>query len=319
MSLSRRSHRDNFGSPFTRVNNRMYSNQVLLKHRRIQERRRVEYHQSNKHLSHDIFGINKASSFVNLGDNFFPNHIKELYSSFNFNEITSTITLTLYNQVWCWSFEKFCELLHVPYYGSRTFDTSHDITNLKIIPRDVIISTICRSSTHPSNTRDDMLDLLHERIVWNHILLHNLFMQEENQEEVLTVIAYVLYFFKTHTPCNLGYIMVKRMVNLPATFEKLLPFGILLTNLFKNIQIELGPPKVPTLKTLSLNSIIGELHLPFPLSSMLSSMDVKKHFEELLKVPCSSNGEAPKEDNKRWLLRMRIKLLLTDKRNIQGC
>ncbi|KAI3827633.1 hypothetical protein L1987_01713 [Smallanthus sonchifolius] len=77
--------------------------------------------------------------------------------------------------------------------------------------------------------------------------------------------------------------MEKRMVNLPATFEKLLPFGILLTNLFKNIQIELGPPKVLTLKTLSLNSIIGELHLPFPLSSMLSSMDVKKHFEELLK------------------------------------
>ncbi|KAI3744981.1 hypothetical protein L1987_58080 [Smallanthus sonchifolius] len=32
---------------------------------------------------------------------------------------------------------------------------------------------------------------------------------------------------------------------------------------------------------------------------MLFSIDGKKNFEELLKVPCSGNGEAPNEDNEK--------------------
>ncbi|KAI3827918.1 hypothetical protein L1987_02007 [Smallanthus sonchifolius] len=127
-------------------------------------------------------------------------------------------------------------------------------------------------------------------------------MKEENREEVLTIIAYVLYCFKMHIPCNLGYIMVKRMVNLPTSFKRPLPYGILLTNLFKNLQIDLGPSKVSTLKSLILDSIIKELHLPFPLSSMVSSTNVKKHFKELLKVPSNENEETQNESSKKGIM-----------------
>ncbi|KAI3806518.1 hypothetical protein L1987_22425 [Smallanthus sonchifolius] len=132
----------------------------------------------------------------------------------------------------------------------------------KIIPHSEMISKIFRPLTHHSTTQIDVLELLLECIVWNHILSHNLYMKDDNHEEDLTIVAYVLYCFKTRVPCNLGYIMFKRMVNLPESFDRNLPFGILFTNLFNNLDICLGPSSASLEKSLTLNSIIREIKLP---------------------------------------------------------
>ncbi|GJU07483.1 hypothetical protein Tco_1123913 [Tanacetum coccineum] len=70
---------------------------------------------------------------------------------------------------------------------------------------------------------------------WVEIIRENVFCQGGNKDHVSSCLCHMLYCIETSTPYNLAFFILKRMENTRFKPKKLIPYGMLLTRLFKYV------------------------------------------------------------------------------------
>lgn len=70
---------------------------------------------------------------------------------------------------------------------------------------------------------------------WEEVLMANVISSAGNRDHVNTCLSYMLYSISTRQPFNLAYYMAKRMADIPLNGKTTLPYGMLLTRLFRAV------------------------------------------------------------------------------------
>jgi hypothetical protein len=70
---------------------------------------------------------------------------------------------------------------------------------------------------------------------WEELLRANVISTIENRDHINACLCYMLYSLSVRQPFNLAYYMTKRMADIPVQGTTAMPYGILLTRLFRFI------------------------------------------------------------------------------------
>jgi hypothetical protein len=93
---------------------------------------------------------------------------------------------------------------------------------------------------------------------WEEILRANVIRSIGNRDHVNTCLCYMLYSISTGQPFNLAYYLAKRMADIPLVGTTALPYGMLLTRLFRAIS-----PIPPNDKGMCLDySLVPHIFIP---------------------------------------------------------
>ncbi|KAI3802476.1 hypothetical protein L1987_30608 [Smallanthus sonchifolius] len=79
-----------------------------------------------------------------------------------------------------------------------------------------------------------------------------------------------------------GYIVVKRMSNAPLNITQSIPYGILLTRLFRQLDLPQASSYAPIRKPLNMNILFQEAMIPIPLFAYPPSSKGKRLYESVL-------------------------------------
>ena len=107
-----------------------------------------------------------------------------------------------------------------------------------------------------------------------------------NRDHVNTCLCYMLYSISTRQPFNLAYFMARKMANIPLNSKSALPYGMLLTRLFRAIS-----PIPPNNLGIQLDySLVDHILVP------LSNERVSKKRGRLLQSPSPSSSSMSDDD-----------------------
>ena len=121
---------------------------------------------------------------------------------------------------------------------------------------------------------------------WEKVLRANVISSVGNRDHVNTCLCYMLYSISTRQPFNLAYYMARKMANIPFNSKNALPYGMLLTRLFRAIS-----PIPPNNKGIRLDySLVPHIFVP------LSNKRVSKTQGKLLRSPSSSSSSMSDDD-----------------------
>ena len=121
---------------------------------------------------------------------------------------------------------------------------------------------------------------------WEEILRANVISTIGNRDHINVCLCYMLYSLSVRQPFNLAYNMAKRMADIPVQGTTAMPYGMLLTRLFRFIS-----PIPPTPRGLHLDySFIPHTFVP------LSDRRVYKAQGKRLHPPTSSSSSSMSED-----------------------
>ncbi|GJW46339.1 hypothetical protein Tco_0077985 [Tanacetum coccineum] len=70
---------------------------------------------------------------------------------------------------------------------------------------------------------------------WETILSENVISLSENKDHLNACLVYMLFYLATQKPFNLTYYMAKRMVGVIKNDVMVLPYGMLLTRLYRHV------------------------------------------------------------------------------------
>ena len=107
-----------------------------------------------------------------------------------------------------------------------------------------------------------------------------------NRDHVNTCLCYMLYSISTRQPFNFAYFMARKMANIPLNSKSALPYGMLLTRLFRAIS-----PIPPNNQGIQLDySLVDHILVP------LSNERVSKKRGRLLRSPSPSSSSMSDDD-----------------------
>ncbi|GJU11000.1 hypothetical protein Tco_1133396 [Tanacetum coccineum] len=130
------------------------------------------------------------------------------------------------NQLFSYSLEEFAQILDIPCEGACVFTDKWSLDELAYgVPMDGPYQT-----NHPSP--EPTLKPL-EEIIWE-----NVFCLGGNRDHVPACLCYMLYYVMHSKKFNLAYFMAKRIEWVTKQKRLILPYGMLLTRLFKVIMNE---------------------------------------------------------------------------------
>ncbi|GKB23321.1 hypothetical protein Tco_0862722, partial [Tanacetum coccineum] len=72
------------------------------------------------------------------------------------------------------------------------------------------------------------------------VIRENIYSVIGNRDHTQTVIALMLYFLENRQPFNLAYFIIRRMYFFRDRQDKVLPYGMILTRLFKNLKANMA-------------------------------------------------------------------------------
>ncbi|GKB58001.1 hypothetical protein Tco_0914187 [Tanacetum coccineum] len=111
---------------------------------------------------------------------------------------------------------------------------------------DDIRNVIHIRTTSEKQTKQGIIQKLPNQIETNELLEHlkpcelvigeNVYADIENRDHVQASISLMLYCLETRRPYNLAYFIIMRMYNFRDRFEKVLPYGMILTRVFRNLK-----------------------------------------------------------------------------------
>ena len=122
---------------------------------------------------------------------------------------------------------------------------------------------------------------------WEEVLRANVISSVGNRDHVNTCLSYMLYSISTRQPFNLAYYMAQRMTDIPLNGKTALPYGMLLTHLFRAIS-----PIPPNDRGICLDySLIPHTFVP------LSGKRVFKTQGKRRRSPSPSSSSSPMSEN----------------------
>jgi hypothetical protein len=155
------------------------------------------------------------------------------------------------------SLDKFAKILGIPNNGTCLYTDKWPISTLDTIEQDpsyatplvskevlrdhlFIRTSITRKNRSGSEVNKDpfgmkLNELKPQFRKWEEVLRANVISSIGNRDHVNTCLSYILFSISTRQPFNLAYYMAKRMADIPLNGKTALPYGMLLTRLFRSV------------------------------------------------------------------------------------
>ncbi|GJV00591.1 hypothetical protein Tco_1329861 [Tanacetum coccineum] len=231
-----------------------------LESRYIHEGRVVFEDFADLNYVRSLFHFLEFECLLEINDQICPRFILEFYSQYQINysdEGQMLIEFVIQNQFFSYSLEEFAQILDIPCEGACVFTNKwsldelangvptdgpyqtnppslNDIISYVRIDREGQVCRIHRKEEidvhdHQILTRKIMPTLKPlEEIIWE-----NVFCPGGNRDHVLACLCYMLYYVANSEKFNLAYYMEKQMDWVTKQSRLILPYGMLLTRLFK--------------------------------------------------------------------------------------
>ncbi|GJY18844.1 retrovirus-related pol polyprotein from transposon TNT 1-94 [Tanacetum coccineum] len=212
-----------------------------------------------------LFHFLEFECLLEINDQICPRFILEFYSQYQINysdEGKMFIKFVIQNQFSSYSLEEFAQILDIPCEGACVFTNKWSLDELangvhtdgpyqtNPLSPDDIISYIqidregqVRRIRHEEEINVHEYQILTREIVptlkpLEEISWENVFCLVGNRDHVLVCVCYMLYCVANSEKFNLAYYMSKRMELVTRQPRLILPYGMLLTRLFKFVMSE---------------------------------------------------------------------------------
>ncbi|GJV65150.1 hypothetical protein Tco_1475978 [Tanacetum coccineum] len=236
-----------------------------LESRYIHEGRVVFENFADLNYVRSLFHFVEFECLLEINDQICPRFILEFYSQYQINysdESQMFIEFVIQNQLFSYSLEEFAQIIDIPCEGACVFTDKWSLDELvNGIPTDGpyqtnppspddIISSIridregqVRRIRHEEEIDVHEYQILTREIVptlkpLEEIIRENVFCLGGNRDHVPACLCYMLYYVIHSEKFNLVYYMAKRMEWVTKQKRLILPYGMLLTRLFKFVMNE---------------------------------------------------------------------------------
>ncbi|GJY12583.1 pentatricopeptide repeat-containing protein [Tanacetum coccineum] len=224
-------------------------------------------------LKKALYGLKQAPKtcfiefecLLEIKDQICPRVILEFYSQYQINysdEGEMFIEFMIQNQFFSYSLEEFAQILDIPCEGACVFTDKWSLDELAYgvptdgpyqtnppSPDDIISSILIdREGQVLRIHHEEEIDVLEYQVLTREIeptlkpleeiIRDNIFCLGGNRDHVPTYLCYMLYYVVYSEKFNLAYFMAKRMDWVTKQKRLILPYGMLLTHLFKVIMNE---------------------------------------------------------------------------------
>ncbi|GKA44067.1 hypothetical protein Tco_0736791 [Tanacetum coccineum] len=163
----------------------------------------------------------------------YPNmteQLKDIYRALetrNLNNKHFHIQFLINNRPFNLSLEQFYERTSLPNQGSCLYSDAWGLDELKknleqVLPYNSTLTAL-----------DDIRNLIHRRTIYEK---ENVYSAIGNRDHTQAIIALMLYCLENGQPFNLAYFIIRRMYYSGYQRDKILPYGMILTRLFKNLK-----------------------------------------------------------------------------------
>ncbi|GJX50349.1 hypothetical protein Tco_0277194 [Tanacetum coccineum] len=131
------------------------------------------------------------------------------------------------------------------------------------------------------------------------VIMENVYSAIGNRDHTQAVIALMMYFLETRQPFNLAYFIIRRMYFFRDQKDKVLPYGMILTRLFKNLKANIAEHlfnehyKLVPRKMSPLKAKQPKKPPPKRTRNVGKSKHTQLSTSSLTKSPPSDNGDLP--------------------------
>lgn len=231
-----------------------------LEKRYIHEGRTIdESYLENTTIRQDLAAIN-FDCLLDIDEPICPRFILEFYASVNLHtndEGLMSLSFMVNHSHFSISLDNFAQVLGIPNRGTCVYSDKWSLSILeriddRIHPYDTPLTSkeIIRDHlfrprvsgtryTRQGNEVDrdpfsmELNELKPQFAKWEEILRANVISSIGNRDHINACLCYMLYSISTRQPFNLAYYIAKRMTNIPVHGRPALPYGMLLTRLFR--------------------------------------------------------------------------------------
>ncbi|GJT10156.1 retrovirus-related pol polyprotein from transposon TNT 1-94 [Tanacetum coccineum] len=183
-----------------------------------------------------LFSFFEFECLLEINDQICPRFILEFYSQYQINysdEGQMLIEFVIQNQFFSYTLEEFAQILDIPSEDACVFTEKWSLDKLAYgVPRDgpyqptlLLLMTSFR-----------IFEMIEKPLEEN--IQENVFYLGGNQDHVPACLCYMLYCITRSEKFNLAYYMAKQMKWVIKQARLILPYGMLLTRLFKFIMSE---------------------------------------------------------------------------------
>ncbi|GJZ00124.1 hypothetical protein Tco_0517553 [Tanacetum coccineum] len=199
---------------------------------------------------------------LNINEQIVPRFVLEFYSqlTFTFNsEGHFVVNFVIQNKSFSLTLEKFGQILKIPFKGQASHTDMWSLDHLSISvpskgrykttpPSPSVIKSFIQIPRQGQETRtknkktivvgdnEILTREIHTHMKpWVDIIRENAICLGGHRDHVSACLCHMLYCIETSTPYNLAFFILKRMEKTRNKPKELLPYGMLLTRLFKHV------------------------------------------------------------------------------------
>ncbi|GJY72973.1 hypothetical protein Tco_0477404 [Tanacetum coccineum] len=195
---------------------------------------------------------------LNINEQIVPRFVLEFYSqlTFTFNpEGHFVVNFVIQNKSFSLTLEKFGQILKIPFKGQASHTDMWSLDHLPISvpskgrykttpPSPRVIKSFIQIPRQGQETRNKnkktIVEILTRKIhthmkPWVNIIRENALCLGGHMDYVSACLCHMLYCIETSTPYNLAFYILKRMEKTRSKPKERVPYGMLLTRLFKHI------------------------------------------------------------------------------------
>ncbi|GJU50384.1 hypothetical protein Tco_1219939 [Tanacetum coccineum] len=199
---------------------------------------------------------------LSLDEQICPRFIFEFYKTLKLERDSNnhfSIQFIINNHHFNLSLAQFVKLTHLPNQGICIYSDAWGLDelektleqiepyNLRLPALDDIRNLIYRRTVYEKidkegNTIHKLPNQIKTNEIFDHlrpcklVIRENVYSAIENRDHTQAVIALMLYYLENGQPFNLAYFIIRRMYFFRDRRDKVLPYGIILTRLFKNLK-----------------------------------------------------------------------------------
>ncbi|GKB47331.1 hypothetical protein Tco_0898084 [Tanacetum coccineum] len=208
------------------------------------------------------FGLIGFDCLLNINEQIVPRFVLEFYSQLTFDynsEGHFVVNFVIQSKSFSLTLEEFGQILKIPFKGQVSYTDMWLLDYLSISapskgrykttpPSPNVIKSLIQvprqgQVTRTKNKKPVVVDknkILTREIQphmkpWVDIIRENVICLGGHRDHVFACLCHMLYCIETSTPYNLAFFILKRMEKTRNKPKELLPYGMLLTRLFKHV------------------------------------------------------------------------------------
>ena len=211
---------------------------------------------------------------LDINEQICPRFILEFYASVHLTTDEygrMFINFSVSSHPYSFTLEEFAQILGVPSHGTFLYSDKHSLAtldhlddrippfNTPLVHKDVLRDHLFVRTQTTRRTRGgnevqkdpygmELNELMPQFKKWEEVLRANVISTIGNRDHINLCLSYMLYSLSVRQPFNLAYYMAKRMADIPVQGTTAIPYGMLLTRLYRFIS-----PIPPTPRGLRLD------------------------------------------------------------------